>query len=339
MADYLAIQDLNKSNRMSSTSGGFISLLANQLLQCGYSVYGAAFDDSMLLKHILVKNYEDVKKTSGSKYVQSNMGDTFQNIKKDLKKGNKVLFIGTACQIAGLSSFLLNSSIDCNNLVLVELKCYGVPSPGLFKKYINFLEDKYKSKVVDVRFRDKKYGYGTTVVKVIFDNKKELINNYYAKSFSKTFFSGNNVRPSCYKCCFRNYLCSNADFIVGDFHDISKYSKEMDDDQGTSLVVALSEKSTKCLKLIESSAKICCLSDYKETIPGDPNIPPSRQVFFQDSLNMLWGELIRKHCPKSLFDDMAYHLKPIIAKSHMSKFLFSLIKKINNYKYKLKTRK
>ena len=94
MADYLAIQDLNKSNRMSSTSGGFISLLANQLLQCGYSVYGAAFDDSMLLKHILVKNYEDVKKTSGSKYVQSNMGDTFQNIKKDLKKGNKVLFIG-----------------------------------------------------------------------------------------------------------------------------------------------------------------------------------------------------------------------------------------------------
>ena len=338
MADFYAIQDLNKFDRKYSTSGGFISLLANKLLLCGYNVYGASFDETMALRHTSVKTSDDVKKTCGSKYVQSSMGNTFHNIKNDLKNGNKVLFIGTPCQIAGISSFLLNSSIDCNNLILVELKCYGVPSPGLFRKFINFLEEKYKSKVVDVRFRDKEYGYSTTVVKVVFDNKKELINHYYAKSFSKTFFSGNNIRPSCYRCCFRDYLCSNADFIVGDFHSISKYDDKMDDDLGTSFVVTLTKKGTECLKMIESNAKILHLYGYTEALPGNPNSPNTRSKFFKDSEYMSWNDLIKKHCPKSIKDDMAFVLKPIIYKSRFNKFLFSIIKKLNNYKYKLKTR-
>ena len=338
MANYYAIQDLNQSDRKRSTSGGFVTLLSNKLFQCGYIVYGAAFDENMLLKHTQATTSVKLERNSGSKYVQSKLSDTFKNIKKNLINDERVLFVGTPCQVAGLSAYLNNSSVDCANLVRVELKCYGVSSPGLFRKYIDFIEKKYKSKILDVRFRDKEYGYNTTVVKIIFDDRKELINNYYAKSFSKTFFFGNNVRPSCYNCGFRDYLNSNADFIVGDFHNISKYDKEMDDDIGTSFVAVLSEKGNRYLNLIKSSAKICLLSDYKEDIPRNPNIPPHREDFFQDSIYMSWGDLIRKYCPKSLFDDMAYYLKPLIARSSLNKHIFSLINKINNYKYKLKTR-
>lgn len=337
MADFFAIQDLNQCNRKLSTSGGFISLLASRFMQEGYSVYGAAFDDSMSLRHMQIVSSEDLLKTRGSKYLQSDLREVFRSIKVKLLNGDKVLFVGTPCQIAGISSYLHNFPVNCENLMLIELKCYGVASPGLFKKYVESIENKYQAKINDIRFRDKEYGYSSTAVKVFFQGREPLVNNFYAKSFSKTFFSGNNVRPSCYKCCFRDYMQSTADFVVGDFHNIAKYDKKMDDDLGTSFVVALTHKANDCLKMIELDTRVTRLYDYKERIPGNPTIPASRQAFFQDSKQISWEKLVKRYCSNSLIDDMVYWLKPIIAKSPFKKYLFQLIGEINNLKYKIKT--
>ena len=69
----------------------------------------------------------------GSKYVQSRIGDSFRQTECFLKTGRKVLFSGTPCQIAGLKLFLKK---EYDNLLTVDFICHGVPSPGVWRKYL-----------------------------------------------------------------------------------------------------------------------------------------------------------------------------------------------------------
>jgi len=75
-----------------------------------------------------------------------------------LESGRKVLFSGTPCQVAGLRSFLER---DYDSLLCIDLICHGVGSPGVFEKYIEYLEAMYSSKVVCFTFRNKKRKIGS----------------------------------------------------------------------------------------------------------------------------------------------------------------------------------
>lgn len=97
-------------------------------------MYGAAYDENFNVMHIGVDTLEGLKKIRGSKYVQSNTLDTYNNVKKDLQEGKQVLYSGTACQIAGLNKFLEK---NYKNLLTVDIVCHGVPSQKLFKNTKN----------------------------------------------------------------------------------------------------------------------------------------------------------------------------------------------------------
>lgn len=71
----------------------------------------------------------------GSKYVQSNLGDTFSKIKDLLKENRKVLFVGTPCQTHGLFNYIGEN----DNLYIIDLLCLGVSSPKLFAEWIDYL--------------------------------------------------------------------------------------------------------------------------------------------------------------------------------------------------------
>ena len=62
----------------------------------------------------------------------------------------------------------------------------------------SIFEKKYKSNVQNVEFRNKRFGYATTNVRINFENNQKLEQKYDSKSYSQTFFLGYNVRPSCY---------------------------------------------------------------------------------------------------------------------------------------------
>ena len=80
----------------------------------------------------------------------------FPAVKSELEKGTMVCFTGTPCQISGLLNFL---GKEYENLITIDMICKGVPSPKLWKKYVDFQEKKYKSKIKKVSFRKKTYGY------------------------------------------------------------------------------------------------------------------------------------------------------------------------------------
>ena len=103
---------------LKSSSTGVFSILAENVLDAGGVVFGAGFDENLQVRHISIKNKEDIRKIRGSKYVQSKIGDTYSEAKEYLQKGIKVLFAGTPCQISGLKSYL---GKDYDNLILMDM--------------------------------------------------------------------------------------------------------------------------------------------------------------------------------------------------------------------------
>ena len=131
-----AANNPNEEIRMQSSSGGVFTLLAETIIQEGGVVFGARFNDDWEVIHDYTETKEELAAFRGSKYVQSRIGDSYCQAEQFLKKGRKVLFTGTPCQIAGLNLFLRK---EYGNLLTVDFICHGVPSPGVWKSYLEEL--------------------------------------------------------------------------------------------------------------------------------------------------------------------------------------------------------
>lgn len=226
-----------------SSSGGVFAILANTFIEKQAVIYGAAFDGDWNVKHIRVNQKEDLKKLYTSKYVQSEMTDNFKTVKVDLNSGKEVLFAGTPCQVAGLKCYL---GKDYNNLTTVDFICHGVPSPLVWKCYINEKAASLKSKITDISFRDKKDGWKNYYFMVRTSNGninyEKAGDNIYMNGFLKDLY----LRPSCYDCKFKT-LKRASDITLADFWGIDKVLPEMYDERGVSLCWTSSKKGSDVL--------------------------------------------------------------------------------------------
>ncbi|MDY4079524.1 MAG: Coenzyme F420 hydrogenase/dehydrogenase, beta subunit C-terminal domain [Clostridium sp.] len=233
----------NEKIRMKSSSGGLFAILAEEVLSEGGVVFGAAFNNKFLVHHVAIESMEDLKILQGSKYLQSEIGYTYKEAKKFLKQGRKVLFSGTACQIAGLKSFL---GKDFDNLFTIDVLCHGVPSPKVWEKYINEKEKKYNASIKQIEFRNKTEGWKKFSVKMVFDDSQSYRKNLDIDDYMKLFLSNICLRPSCHNCKFKS-LNRPSDITLGDCWGIENYMPNMDDDKGTSVVLTHSEKGREML--------------------------------------------------------------------------------------------
>ena len=213
-----AMRNKNTEELKQSSSGGIFKVLANYVLENDGVVFGVAYDENLNVNHIKVKDKEKLKLLQGSKYVQSNINNTYKEAEKELKKNKIVLFSGTPCQIAGLNSFLMKYY---DNLITCDLVCHGVPSQKLFKKYIEFLSEKFKSKVVKYNFRSKnKKGWGLVSQVETKDGKIRFVEPDFDPYYSN-FLSSNTYRESCYKCYYSN--CNRVSNItLADYWGINR---------------------------------------------------------------------------------------------------------------------
>lgn len=260
--------------RLRSSSGGVFSLLAEYVIEQGGVVFGAAFNERMEVVHCHAETMDGVAAFRGSKYVQSQIGTSFQDAENFLKSGRKVLFSGTPCQIAGLKSYL---GKEYPGLLTVDFVCHGVPSPGIFKEYV----EAQPTPVIAVNFRDKRCGwknFSITMDTSAGEKSKVFNNDEYMQGFLGNAF----LRPSCYRCRFRTGR-SCSDVTIGDFWGIDKLRPEMDDDKGLSLVIANNNEADSILKTLECSLTEMLLDDaikYNPSINSSVAIPPYRHLFF-----------------------------------------------------------
>ncbi len=213
----------DKDIRISSSSGGAFSAFAEKTLNEGGVVFGAAWDGVEKVRHIGIEKAEDLGLLRKSKYVQSDIGDTFQRVKEILKSGRKVLFSGTPCQVGGLYGFLGN--MDISHLTTIDFICHGVPSSAVYRSYLEYIGSKYGSSVSMVNFRDKSLGVETNLLlKVGLVNGKTKRLVFDDNSFYRGFVGNVYLRESCHRCGF-NKLPRIADISMADYRGLGKNLK------------------------------------------------------------------------------------------------------------------
>lgn len=242
-----ATQNKNDEDLKISSSGGMFIAFAKNIISRDGVVYGAAYDQNLKVNHIRVENIEELKLLQGSKYVQSDTADTFEQTKNDLISGRKVLFSGTPCQIAGLKQYL---GKDYENLYTIDIVCHGVPSQKLFEKYKNSLEAKENSKIDQFDFRDKtEKGWGLNL-RIKYQNNKVTKKVSCFDSYYKSFLAGNTYRRCCYDCKYAN-LNRVGDITIADFWGIEETNSKIDIKKGVSAVIVNSRKGQKIFEDIQ----------------------------------------------------------------------------------------
>ena len=157
--EVFAAKNDNEEVRSLSSSGGIVSLLAENILCSGGKVVGAIWNDSWHVEHEFIDNVGDLHKIRSSKYLQSDTKDTYKRTKYLLEDGIEVMYTGTPCQIAALKLYLRKTY---DNLLAVECVCQSVPSPGVWTKYLHERVEKDRkqlSDIVNISFRNKETGW------------------------------------------------------------------------------------------------------------------------------------------------------------------------------------
>lgn len=293
------VQHKDEQVRLESSAGGAFTAIATTVIEKGGVVFGAAYDDNFQVHHTYVENIKDLKRFRNSKYVQSNLGDSFKQVKNFLKEGRWVCFSGTPCQIEGLYKYVGPH----NKLILVDVVCHGIPSPLIWNKYLEY-QDVKNSRPDNIRFRDKFYGYKYSTMSMVKDGK----NLYHAGSqldpMLRAFFSDTCDRPSCYECPFKKrYRVS--DLTIWDCFSVYDFDKQMDDDKGTTRVLCHSEKGkaviaeiqrlVKC-KEVKAERLVAGVKEMTESV----KVNPKRQEFMADAAVLSGKDLFDKYYPVTI---------------------------------------
>lgn len=316
---------------MDSTSGGFFTPIAREILSRGGVVCGAAYNDDFTVSHLIIDTAENIEQKlssfRGAKYVQSSMEGVFQKIENYLKKNRMVLFVGTTCQVSGLCAFLRK---DYANLICIDLVCHGTPFPKLWQKYLDYQRAKYHSSITKVYFRYKTYGYHSGTMRIEFKNGKIYHGSARVDYMLKSFFQEISSRPSCYECAFKR-LERCSDFRVYDcWHASELCSDIQDDDKGYTNVIIQSEKGLKLLKSLESyyfmhpvDTEVAIRMDGI-MVRGSAVPHPLRKAYYENLDVESLNDHIQKFIPVSRKDYFIENIKVYLYKTG----IFGVIKKI-----------
>lgn len=314
---------------MSSSSGGIFAVLAESIISDGGVVFGCSMEykeGTLSAEHILIDTSNELLKLQGSKYVQSNIGCTYKQVKDYLEKGKKVLYSGTPCQIAGLNGYLRKKY---DKLLTIDIICHGVPSLDFFRGYIHNIERRENITITDYKFRDKKNGWGLHAV--IFFKDKNGNNNiksfpYYKSSYFNMFIDSHIYRDSCYKC---KYACKNrpADITLGDYWGITlvhpelktKDGKIFDLNKGVSVILANTETG---MREIENISLKCHMieSDFERASKYNNQLrEPSTKGTLRDSIMQCYKQ--------GGYNKVEKYYSPFLRKKKIKKFIKKFVPK------------
>lgn len=228
-----ACWNLDEEKRKQSSSGGIASVFYEYFIKNNGIVYGCYYDSNLQLKFSKATSLKEIEKFKTSKYSQSYIGNVYKEIFSYLNKNEKVLFIGTPCQVAGLKTYLRK---DYDNLITIDLICHGVPSQKFIDEYIKSLN--LESNPDNLTFR----GFHDFYF-VLYKNS-DIIYSEKAKddAYYHSFLNGLFYRESCYEC---KYATSKriSDITIGDFWGLGdQIPFEFDITNGASVVLINTEK-------------------------------------------------------------------------------------------------
>lgn len=311
------VQNKDDSICRESTAGGAFTALASEVIMRGGVVYGAAYDENFRVVHQRAGKIPELKKFRNSKYVQSNLNNTFKEARTYLDQGVWVCYSGTPCQIEGIKRYLRK---EYDNLILIDVVCRAVPSPLVWKKYLQMMKKRINLPIGNICFRDKRYGYKYATMNFM-DLSDISIYNLGVESdpMHRAFFSNICDRSSCYQCHFKKRY-RESDFTIWDCFQVGRYNKELDNDKGATRVLIHTEKGKiffesikkqikyvnvdpdKIIKGSKEMFKSVPLNAKREQFMGDLDVLDAEELFdkyFPTTLNIILQRKIRLFCLKT----------------------------------------
>lgn len=310
--------NLNESVHMDSSSGGVFALIAQYVLQKEGVVFGAAFDDSLNVKHIEINSEKEIFKLQGSKYLQSSIMDTYKKVEEYLKNDVFVLFTGTPCQISGLKAYL---GKEYKNLITQDIICHGVPSPKVWQIYLKYLETSTNEKIskeIPPQFRNKTSGWKKNSVLVAFSGGGQILEEASKNLYMKAFLNNLCLRNSCYNCHSKS-LERQSDITLADFWGVENVCPEMFDAKGTSLVFVNSEKGRilfECIlhEMRYKEVDINAAVKYNTSAYKSCERNPKRAGFMREITSENFARTVTKYTKQPLIKVCIIKLKKTVKK-------------------------
>lgn len=296
--------------RRDSSSGGIFTVLATKVISEGGVVFGARFDKDWSVCHDYTDTLDGLVAFRGSKYLQSNIDDSFRKVREFLMQGRKVLFSGTPCQIAGLHGYLRR---HYDNLLTVDFVCHGVPSPKVWQDYLMTLrctscaEAGKNSESLSLKrmpptgisFRDKQLGWkkygihfkmspgkGDKNTESALCANHDFFQPFTENPYMEVFLSNLSLRPACYNCPSKGFT-SGSDITLGDFWGIEHIDHAIDDDKGVSLLF-IHNNTVK--KMLDEAGVFLKEEPFDEAVHYNPSVlesvaEPAYRAYFFKKLN------------------------------------------------------
>lgn len=277
----------DQETRKLSSSGGMFSIIARAILAKGGVVFGAVYsDDFSRVEFTYASTEEELQPIRGSKYVQSDVGHAYREVKRFLDQGTPVLFTGCPCQVAGLYTYLGKQYAE---LYTADIVCHGAPSPEVYRAYL--AEKAAGRTLTKVDFREKAYWGWGTATSLFFSDGSQFRKDCFTDPYWKGFLGGVITRKNCGECRYAQ-INRIGDFTLGDFWGVKNIDAESDDKKGTSLVLVNSAKAREMFDELDSACTLCReeklskVTDLARTSNGQLLSPtrshPNRAKFFDN---------------------------------------------------------
>lgn len=276
--------DKSEKEYISSTSGGAASAFARYIIRQGGVVYGCAMLPDIKVNHVRIDTLDDIAKLKGSKYVQSTIGMIYKNVREDLRKGKKVLFIGTPCQVAGVKSFIGEKMGE--NLYTTDLICHGTPPLAYLRKHIL---KKTKGVAPDEIFFRK----GAYLLLLLLDGKElyrsSLFEQRYQDTYYNTFFDGFSYRESCHTCRYAQPQ-RVSDVTIGDFWGL-RDDLPLEHPHGCSVLLPITEKGKELIEGIRQEFNLYERT-VEEAVNGNDQLRHPKEKDFRITMFMILFPLL-----------------------------------------------
>ena len=274
----------NNVKLLQSASGGCGTALSEAIIENNGVVFGVRYtDDFKAAVYDYAEKKEELEKFKSSKYIFSSKKviadgeeiSVFALVEKKLKSGKIVLFFGLGCDVAAMQGYLQKNNTDISKLYTVDLICHGPTYPRVQESYIEFLENKHKSKVTSFSVRYKKKGWEPPFVHAEFSNGKIFEEEFYRSYFGYAFVTYS--RSSCYNCQFkgeRHY----ADLTIGDYWGCTKNNSAYNP-LGVSIIFSRSSKGDFLIELLKKNKEFSVVpADTDFAITHNSNYYKARKV-------------------------------------------------------------
>lgn len=212
------------------SSAGVFYWAARFVLEKNGVIFGATLKNNEVF-HKGIINEKELYSLLGSKYVRSNLKNTFQECFEILSQDKYVLYCGCPCQINALYFFLKQKRCQhLNKLISMDIICHGAPEPKYFSQYLKEKRIKLND-YYSINMRDKSAGWGSTAH--VKENSKIIESSKHP--YMRLFLDNYLLCKSCFNCKHKGENRS-ASFTIGDAWGYEHYSTVKNPKYGLSII-------------------------------------------------------------------------------------------------------